>query len=82
MHAWIAGAAVLVVTDEHLGAQDAAWMRLHCGEHATDNPIRKYCGNRIEGSGIHPLDSARRPVAGKPQAFIMCQAMQARLRGE
>jgi fatty-acyl-CoA synthase len=78
-HPKIADVQVFGVPDERYGEAVCAWVVLRQGEHATEDDIRTFCQAKIAHfkvpKHIKFVDSLPMTVTGKPQKFIMRDAM-------
>lgn len=74
---------VIGVPDRKYGEEVCAWIKLHPGEHATEDEIRSYCEGRIAHFKIPRyikfVDSFPMTVTGKVQKFVMREQMEKEL---
>ncbi len=82
-HPKVAQVQVFGVADAKYGEELAAWIVLQPGQAATEEEIRAFCAGQIAHykipRHIRFVDALPMTVTGKPQKFVMREAMEAEL---
>ncbi|MFC3712907.1 AMP-binding protein [Sphingoaurantiacus capsulatus] len=85
-HPAIAEAQVFGIADARLGEKVCAWVRVTEGNMITADELRAFCKTRLSHfkvpEHVRTVDAFPMTVTGKPQKFLMREAMQAELLAE
>jgi fatty-acyl-CoA synthase len=83
-HPKVADVAVFGVPDDHYGEQVAAWIRIHEGQHCTEQEIREFCEQQMAyfkvPHFIRFVSEFPMTVTGKVQKFVMREQFSADLK--